>query len=73
MDQLTSSIAGQLIPPEAVQPQGTPALLPPADLAEDNMDMGMLEKEKDQDDVAMGDGNGAHESERTENGVAKKA
>ncbi len=75
VDQLMSSIAGQPILPEAVQLQGTPPpLLPPADPAEDNrMDMGTLEKEKDQDDVVMGDGNGVHESERMENGVAKKA
>ncbi|MCP4544604.1 MAG: hypothetical protein GY832_46470 [Chloroflexi bacterium] len=74
VDRLMSSIAGQPPPPDAVQLQGT-QLLPPADPAEDNrMDMGALETEMNQGDVAMGDGNGAHESECMENGeVAKEA
>ncbi|MCP4546664.1 MAG: hypothetical protein GY835_09405 [bacterium] len=68
VDQLTSSIAGQPTLPVAVQPP------PPAYQAEDNrMDMETPEKEKGQDDIAMGDGTGAHESESTENGVAKQA
>ncbi len=67
VDQLTSSIAGQPIPPATGQPQGVPPP-PPTDPTEDNqMDMGALELETNQDDVAMVDGNGAHESECTEN------
>ncbi len=38
------------------------------------MDMGALEPEMNQDDVAMGDSNGVHDSECTENEeVAKEA
>ncbi len=74
VDQLTSLIAGQPILPAAGQLQGVPPP-PPADPTEDNqMDMGALETEPNQDDVAMVDSNGVHEPESTENGeVAKEA
>ncbi len=73
MDRLMSSIAGQQQPPQHVPPadasQPQDVLLPPPtdDSTEDTrMDTGALETEMNQDDTAMGNGGGAHESECTE-------
>ncbi len=70
VDRLMSSIARQqqppqhAPPPDASQPQDVLPPPPTDDSTEDTrMDTGALEREMSQDDAAMGDGNGAHESE----------
>ncbi len=72
VDRLTSLIAGQPPPPDAVQPQSMQPP-PPADPAEGNrMDMGAPEMETSQGDVAMGDGDGAHAADDTESAGTTK-
>ncbi len=74
-----SSIAGQQPPPQQVPPPDAsqPQDVLPPPLTNDStegtqMDTGMLETETNQGDIAMGDGDGAHELECTETGEVAK-